>query len=204
MISGKTVERSHQSGYIADVEPMPNGLEVVTVGFDRVVRVWSVADGEERASFPGHTGSVDSVAVNPSGTLIASGSDDRSILIWDVATETIVDRLIGHTDRVVAIIFSGDGTRIASGSEDRAVIVWDLAESVIVGQPLVDQFGSQPQAVAFSPGRVDRIFSASDGLAVWDLGLDKLLEEGCAIAASRTVSEAELKRYFGDLEPYEC
>lgn len=202
--TGATVEAGHEEGYVADLAVSPDGTWVVTVGFDRTIRRWSVPDGTLLATLTAHTGSVDSVAVHPDGDRLASGSDDRSIFVWDVETESVVDRLTAHADRVVSLAYSDDGTRLVSGSEDRTVILWDLAESTVVGQPLSDEFRSQANAVMFHPGSVDRFYVASTGLSTWDLGPDRPESEACTIAAGRTVTDAEQQRYFAGLDPYVC
>ena len=48
------------------------------------IRLWSVANGENIATFRGHPTDVQSLAFSLDGTLLASGSYDGTILLWDM------------------------------------------------------------------------------------------------------------------------
>ena len=63
-----------------------DGKTLVSGSYDKTVKVWDVATGQERATIKGHTGPVLSVALSADGKTIASGSSDYTVKIWDVAT----------------------------------------------------------------------------------------------------------------------
>jgi len=48
------------------------------------IRLWAVANGENIATFWGHSTDVQSLAFSPDGTLLASGSYDGTLLLWDM------------------------------------------------------------------------------------------------------------------------
>ncbi|UZP46658.1 hypothetical protein NXS19_014470 [Fusarium pseudograminearum] len=69
----------------------------VTAGFiasgsyDKTIKIWNVAIGEEEQTLEGHTDGVSSVVFSSDGGLIASGSYDKTIKVWNVATGINVD-----------------------------------------------------------------------------------------------------------------
>lgn len=105
-----------------------DGSTLASGGFDRVVKLWDVATGRERATLEGHEGWIAAVAYSPDGTMLASGSHDRSIRLWDAATGQSLATLRGHTGNVYSVAFSPDGEWLASGSLDGSVRLWELAQ----------------------------------------------------------------------------
>ena len=83
----------------------------------------SVPAGTLLYTYPGHTGTVYSVAWSPDGREIASGSGDNTVQVWEAMTGK---RLLTHTgtDSVNSVAWSPDGRDIASGSADHTVQVW--------------------------------------------------------------------------------
>ena len=61
----------------------PDGAELITVGQDPAVKVWTVPDFELARSLDGHDKSVNCAALTgDSGTLV-TGSTDRTVCVWD-------------------------------------------------------------------------------------------------------------------------
>ena len=49
------------------------------------MKEWDLGSGNEVRTLPGHTGSVNSVAVRGDGRRLVSGSLDHTVRVWDVA-----------------------------------------------------------------------------------------------------------------------
>ena len=64
----------------------PDGKRIVSGSWDKTVKVWDAATGQETLTLKGHTGAVTSVAFSPDGKRIASGSEDKTVKVWDAAT----------------------------------------------------------------------------------------------------------------------
>jgi WD40 repeat protein len=63
----------------------PNGKYVVSGSYDKTVRVWDVATGNEVTRMT-HDGPVGSAAFSPDGKYVVSSSRDKIIRVWDIAT----------------------------------------------------------------------------------------------------------------------
>jgi WD40 repeat protein len=114
----------------------PDGSQLITVGLDKTVRVWSVASGEclqvlRPPIGVSWRGQLLAAAISPDGKrlavagvgLVAPG--DRPIYLISLAAGRMERVLRGHRDAVTALAFSPDGKRLASGSGDRTARLWD-------------------------------------------------------------------------------
>src|SRR5205085_9922949 len=81
---------------------------------------------EERATFSGHSDTVNAVAVSPDGKLVASGSDDDTVRLWNPGDGKEVLRLKGHSDSVLSVAFSPSGALLASAGADDVIRIWEM------------------------------------------------------------------------------
>ena len=154
--------------WVLAVAVAPDGSWLASGDEDGAVRIWDVANGQERATLVGHTGEVLAVAVAPDGSWLASGSRDDTVRIWDVASGQERATLVGHTGGVEAVAVAPDGSWLASGSRDDTVRIWDVAS----GQEratLVGHTGGV-EAVAVAPdGSWLASGSRDDTVRIWDV-----------------------------------
>ena len=131
--------------------------------WDRTLRLWNVATGQQHATFMWNRSDIESVAFSPDGTILAAGGLDNTIQLWDPVTGQHKDTLTGHTDFIRNIVFSPDGNTLASASQDETVRLWDVPtgqlKNTLTGHDW-NVFG-----VAFSP----------DGRTLASGGYDKIV-----------------------------
>jgi WD40 repeat protein len=60
----------------------PHHPAIVSSGYDRALKLWDVANGQEVLTLLGHSGPIEGVAFGPDGQQIASAGDDRSVKWW--------------------------------------------------------------------------------------------------------------------------
>ena len=77
----------------------PDSTKLASGSWDDKVEIWDVSTQKHIATFPGHTGNVDTVAFSPDGTKLASGSFDGTVLLWDVSKSIKLYPSTAHPDR---------------------------------------------------------------------------------------------------------
>lgn len=154
--------KKHQK-QVTRVAFVPNGKEAVSVGQDKMLRVWDAQTGEERLAIA-HPEVIWGLAVSPNGRLIATGTggssldnpvlqriehgEDNVVRLWNAANGNLVREIKGHSKVVYALQFSPDGRTLASGSWDGSIRLWDVES----GENLASVQGQGPaNAVVFSP-----------------------------------------------------
>jgi WD40 repeat protein len=144
---------------------LPGDKQALTVGRDRTVRFWDVADGQLLKTLhlpqgPGSEGQPRASALSPDGKLLAvgglgyteKGQRTFPVLLIDLAQERVDQRLRGPTTPVVRLSFSGDGKRLAAvGSEKDAVFVWDIGQDTAPRQFFWPKNDNPKRRVRLSP-----------------------------------------------------
>ncbi|KAF3819582.1 hypothetical protein GH733_015091 [Mirounga leonina] len=57
---------------------------IVSCGWNKLVKVWKLANCKLKTSHIGHTGYLNTVTVSPDGSLCASGDKDGQAVLWDL------------------------------------------------------------------------------------------------------------------------
>lgn len=150
----------------------PNGGQVVSAGFDGVIKVWDVEHSSQAAAFKAFLDPIFGLAYSADGRAIAAGGNNRMVGIWNTSNWERVDLLRGHINTVLCVAFSPDGRRLVSGAQDQLAMVWPshanhLPEEMphlLRGPEWIDR----TPGIAFSPD--SRLFAgtAADGtIKVW-------------------------------------
>ncbi|HPO09017.1 MAG TPA: WD40 repeat domain-containing protein, partial [bacterium] len=112
------------SGPVLGVAYSPDGKIVATCGGPGTF-LWDADTGEFLRSFPGHGGTVYSVAFSPDGSKLLTGSNDRTAKLWDMETGALIRTFSGHTWSIYSVAFLPGGRGILTGSGDKTAGLWN-------------------------------------------------------------------------------
>ena len=114
----------------------PDGRTLISVGGDKIIRLWEAETGHLLDSLrgeigPGPEGMIYAAALSPDGGTLATGGYSKRdgadwITLFDLPTGRVARVLQGHTNVVHALAFTSDGLSLASGSSDNTARVWDV------------------------------------------------------------------------------
>ena len=164
------VERGEHAGLIAAMAMAPDGRTIITGGWDKTVRVWSLAtaDGKPRTTpelrdiltVPvgrGRTGEAYAIAVSPDESLIAVGGrmasegkpEAERIYIFDAVTARIA-AVLPVASQVAVLAWSPDGRHLAAGTDSAAVglCVWSAGSWKLAGHDKA--YGGPIRGLSFS------------------------------------------------------
>ena len=103
---------------------------IVSGGWDKKVKVWSLAKFNLKSNLIGHAGNVNSVTVSPDGSLCASGGKDQTAHLWDLndckALYTLDAGAVINT-----LVFSPNRYWLVAGT-DNGIKIWDLESRTVV------------------------------------------------------------------------
>lgn len=158
----------------------PDGQTLISVSYDKTIRLWDVANGDLRQTLrhqigPGREGEIHAAALSPDGRLLAVGGiaayDEAAgipVYVFDLAHGDIISVLPGHPDLISALAFSPDGRWLASSSVT-SVRLWDVAD-FSASPPLLLQSESEVFDLAFAPDGERLVSAHVDGrLRLWDV-----------------------------------
>src|SRR5262245_21156477 len=103
--------------------------QVATGSYDRLVKLWNLADGNELFTLKDHSDSVYRVAFQPNGKLLASVAADRTVKLWDTTTGKRLYSLSEATDWLSIVAFSPDGKLLAAAGTDESMRIYAVDEN---------------------------------------------------------------------------
>jgi WD40 repeat protein/tRNA A-37 threonylcarbamoyl transferase component Bud32 len=169
----------------------PDGSQVVSAGFDGVLKIWDVAHGTPVNAFKAFLDPVWGLAFSADGRSFAAGGNNRDLKIWNASTWKETEVLHGHGSTVHCVAFSPDGKRLVSGAEDDLALIWPaqthrLPEEMpqLLRGPA---WGDPTPGIAFSPDSTLFAGTAADGtIKVWRT--DNIERIASFAGAARTVA----------------
>src|SRR5207244_4123100 len=119
--------RKRFSNVVKRVAFCPDSRHLISAHWDKTVRVWDTATGEEVRQIPAHDFAIYDLALSPDGKSAATSSADESVRVWDVATGLAIANIQrAHMGVVSCVVFRPDGKLLASGAgADWTIKFWD-------------------------------------------------------------------------------
>lgn len=164
------VEQGNHAGLIATMAAASNGTTLVTGGWDKTVRIWSLAtpDGKPRTEprlrdilsvpvGPGRTGEARAVAISPDESLVAVAGrmasernpEAERIYVFDTLTARIAV-VLPLASQVASLAWSPDGRHLAAGTDSGSVglCVWSTGNWKLAGHDKA--YGGPIRGLSFS------------------------------------------------------
>nr|KAF6349889.1 receptor for activated C kinase 1 [Myotis myotis] len=112
--------------------PSSSNPIIVSCGWDKLVKVWNLANCKLKTNHIGHTGYLNTVTVSPDGSLCASGGKDGQAMLWDLNEGKHLYTLDGG-DIINALCFSPNRYWLCAATGP-SIKIWDLEGKIIVDE----------------------------------------------------------------------
>jgi len=128
------------------------------------------------------------MAVHPAGELLIYGTSGGEIVVKDIRTGEEIKRFGHMAAGITSVEFSPDGRRLfasAGISEAHTYAVWDFESGRQIASLAGYESNRTPDAIFSSDGRMLYFADgAMEGLVVWDVDRDRLVDNIAAIAGN--------------------
>jgi guanine nucleotide-binding protein subunit beta-2-like 1 protein len=105
---------------------------IVSCGWDKLVKVWSLTNCKLRTNLVGHSGYLNTVTVSPDGSLCASGGKDGVAMLWDLNEGKRLYSLEAG-DIIHSLVFSPNRYWLCAATTS-GIKIWDLESKVVVDE----------------------------------------------------------------------
>ncbi|THD21099.1 Guanine nucleotide-binding protein beta subunit [Fasciola gigantica] len=129
-----TFEESGHTDWVSCVRFSPNTENpiVVTCGWDKKVKVWSLTNCNLKTTHIGHTGYLNTVTVSPDGSLCGSGGKDGQAMLWDLTNQKFLYTLTSG-GVINALCFSPNRYWLCA-AVGPVIKIWDLENKVLADE----------------------------------------------------------------------
>ncbi|KAK6111156.1 Guanine nucleotide-binding protein subunit beta-2-like 1 [Brugia pahangi] len=141
-----TVSEDCHTDWVSNVRFSPSSSNpvIVSAGWDKIVKVWNLANCKLKTNHIGHTGYINTVTVSPDGSLCASGGKDGNAMLWDLNEGKHLYTL-GGNDVINALAFSPNRYWLCA-AVGPVVKIWDLEDKKPVDELKLDVMGGAKSA----------------------------------------------------------
>ncbi len=117
---------------VHDVAFAPDGLQMVSVSWDRTVIVWDTIRQEQIETLTGHTMEVLGVAFLSDGKRVVSSGGENRLIEWNLETP---DRIYVDTALVINLAWLPNGTgAVSTATWDSSLRLWSLTSPHDIGR----------------------------------------------------------------------
>lgn len=115
--------QGHRDSILA-VAFSPDGGTIASASYDKLIKLWTVADGKVIATLKEHSDAVYAVAFMPGGAQVLSAAGDRTVKVWDVSTGKRLFTVNDSLDAVYTAAVHPSGRWFAAAGADRMIRTW--------------------------------------------------------------------------------
>lgn len=129
-----TIEKECHTEWVSCVRFSPNTTqsEIVSCGWDKLVKVWGLKYCTLKKDLEGHKGYLNTVTVSPDGSLCASGGKDGTAILWDMNETKELYRLEAG-DVIHSLVFSPNRYWLCAATTS-GIKIWDLESKNVVDE----------------------------------------------------------------------
>ncbi|KAI9755211.1 MAG: cross-pathway control WD-repeat protein cpc2 [Lichina confinis] len=121
--------------------PNPQNPVIVSAGWDKIVKVWELANCRLQTDHIGHSGYINTVTISPDGSLCASGGKDGTTMLWDLNESKHLYSL-NAGDVIHSLVFSPNRYWLCAATAAN-IIIFDLEKKSKVDELKPDDFVSE-------------------------------------------------------------
>jgi WD40 repeat protein len=151
-----------------------DGKKLASGGCDRLVNVWNLADGLDKArtepSIENHADWVFGIAFSPEGKFLYTSSRDKTAKVWDLGAKESLLTFPDHQNTVYGISVKPDGKAGYSVGEDNQLRMWSVSGDK-AGKPIrnVAAHGKAVLKLVLVPRKPLLVTCSADGsVKVWN------------------------------------
>lgn len=146
------VDRGHKE-WVSCVRfvPSPHKPQIVSAGWDRVVKLWDLQHCTLTTNLVGHTGYINSVTVSPDASLCASGGKDGVAVLWDLNRgEHLYHLPLEGNDVINALCFSPTKYWLCAAT-NTCIKIWDLESKTVIADLVPEpKNNKRPQCISLA------------------------------------------------------
>jgi len=126
---------------------------IVSCGWDKLVKVWSLTNCKLRYNHIGHTGYLNTVTISPDGSLCASGGKDGKAMLWDLNEGKHLHTMDVDAGSIIeALTFSPNRYWLCAAAGP-AIKIWNLETKELVDTLTVEMTNEKsepPNAISLA------------------------------------------------------
>jgi guanine nucleotide-binding protein subunit beta-2-like 1 protein len=133
-----TIKDEGHNDWVSCVRFSPSATApvIVSAGWDKLVKVWSLENCKLRTNLVGHTMYLNTVTVSPDGSLCASGGKDGTAMLWDLTEGKQLYKLEAG-DIIHSLVFSPNRYWLVAATTT-SIKIWDLESKGMVDDIRLD------------------------------------------------------------------
>ena len=184
---------------------------LATASYDKDIKLWDVASGQELRTLSDHIDAVYALAFTPDGSRLVSGSADRSVKVWDPSTGERLFTLGDPIDGInsIAVDPTGGRSRRVAMTERSASGSWSktaasCSTSLIAHQSTILRIAYSPDGKKIVTASADRTIKVFDAETLDELAsLDSQSDWVMSLAFSPDGDRFAAGRFDGSLSIYD-